>query len=74
MQKTTTLMALVGTVVVLPGLGQAQTFDPVAGTYSPVTCAGTPNWPAGGVTVATPTGLIVFNGTLAPDESGLLEL
>ena len=53
----------------------ADVYDPVAGVWSPVTCAGAPTWPIGGLTVATPSGLIVFNGSGYPTAAaGVLEL
>ena len=53
---------------------QAEVFDPTAGVWSPVACAGAPTWPFIGVTVATPMGLIVFDGAGSPSASGVLEL
>ncbi len=52
----------------------AEVFDPVAGAWSPVTCAGAPTWPIIGMSVATPAGLIVFDGAGSPSASGVLEL
>jgi len=52
----------------------AATFDPVGGVWSPVTCAGAPTWPIIGVTVATPSGLIVFDGSGSPGAAAVLEL
>lgn len=52
----------------------AEAFDPVAGVWSPVTCAGAPTWPIIGVSVATPSGLIVFDGSGSPTAHAVLEL
>ncbi len=52
----------------------AQVFDPAAGVWSPVTCVGAPTWPAGGLKVATPWGLIVFAGADESTENAILEL
>jgi hypothetical protein len=41
----------------------AEVFDPSAGVWSAVTCSGAPTWPVIGVSVATPSGLIVFDGS-----------
>ena len=51
-----------------------ELFDPVAGVWSAVTCVDAPSWAAVGVTVATPTGLIVFNGADDPTAAAVLEL
>lgn len=52
----------------------ADVFDPAAGVWSQVTCTGAPTWPFLGLTVATPSGLIVFDGPNRPSSNALLEL
>lgn len=52
----------------------AEAFDPPAGIWSQVTCTGAPTWPFLGVTVATPSGLIVFDGADRPSSNAVLEL
>jgi len=49
-------------------------FDPVAGTWSPVTCVGAPSVAPLGFEVPTNSGLIVVGGTQLPADNGVLEL
>jgi hypothetical protein len=49
-------------------------FDPVAGTWSQVTCVGAPPIAPLGFEVPTNSGLIVVGGTQLPADNGVLEL